>query len=290
MSNLLSSSNLTATVISATNYLPKNPLQVPFQCAWDYMNNHYSRVQIACIGSILVHEVFFVILNVPLFLAQFVPFLQRYKVQQDKPETYDNQMKAFRLILFSHVFIDMPFICGTYIFTEFFNIPFSWDTMPHWSSVMGRIIISMVMEDTWHYFLHRIMHSKRFYKHCHKVHHTFQAPFSIAAEYAHPLETLILGMGTMWGVLLLGNHLVVIWGWTLVRMLESYDVHSGYEFPFNPLHLIPFYGGTRFHDFHHKNFTGNYSSTFTWWDKLFGTDSQYKEYLKKQESLDKKQM
>lgn len=47
----------------------------------------------------------------------------------------------------------------------------------------------------------------------------------------------------MWGVLLLGNHLVVIWGWTLVRMLESYDVHSGYEFPFNPLHLIPFYGG-----------------------------------------------
>ena len=31
------------------------------------------------------------------------------------------------------------------------------------------------------------------------------------------------------------------------------------------------------------NFNGNYSSTFVWWDKLFGTDHQYKEYLSKKE-------
>ena len=37
--------------------------------------------------------------------------------------------------------------------------------------------------------------------------------------------------------------------------------------------------GARFHDFHHYNFNGNYSSTFRWWDWLFGTDKQYKEFL-----------
>ena len=42
------------------------------------------------------------------------------------------------------------------------------------------------------------------------------------------------------------------------------DVHTGYDIPFNPLHLIPFYGGARAHDMHHKAFDGNYSSTFTW--------------------------
>lgn len=41
--------------------------------------------------------------------------------------------------------------------------------------------------------------------------------------------------------------------------------------------------GARFHDFHHLNFTGNYASTFTWWDKIFGTDKQFKEFYAKQE-------
>ena len=44
----------------------------------------------------------------------------------------------------------------------------------------------------------------------------------------------------------------------------------------------PHLAGSKAHDFHHYNFNGNYSSTFTWWDKLFGTDSQYKEFMAKQ--------
>ena len=39
--------------------------------------------------------------------------------------------------------------------------------------------------------------------------------------------------------------------------------------------------GAQFHDFHHCNCVGNYASTFTWWDKIFGTDQQYKEYRAK---------
>jgi methylsterol monooxygenase len=27
---------------------------------------------------------------------------------------------------------------------------------------------------------------------------------------------------------------------------------------------------------------GNYASTFTWWDKIFGTDQQYKEFRARQ--------
>lgn len=66
---------------------------------------------------------------------------------------------------------------------------------------------------------------------------------------------------------------------------------SGYDIPLNPLHLVPFYAGARFHDFHHMNFIGNYASTFTWWDRIFGTDSQfiaYKEKEKKQQLRMKK--
>lgn len=60
---------------------------------------------------------------------------------------------------------------------------------------------------------------------------------------------------------------------------------SGYDIPLNPLHLIPFYAGARFHDFHHMNFVGNYGSTFTWWDRLFNTDSQYNKHYTHQKAV-----
>lgn len=49
---------------------------------------------------------------------------------------------------------------------------------------------SLVIEDTWHYFVHQLLHHRRLYKYVHKVHHNFQAPFGMVAEYAHPIETL----------------------------------------------------------------------------------------------------
>ncbi|EHB07195.1 C-4 methylsterol oxidase [Heterocephalus glaber] len=63
---------------------------------------------------------------------------------------------------------------------------------------------------------------------------------------------------------------------------------SGYDIPINPLNFIPFYSGSRHHDFHHMNFVGNYASTFTWWDRLFGTDSQYNTYNEKMKKIEKK--
>ncbi len=52
-----------------------------------------------------------------------------------------------------------------------------------------RMFICLVIEDTWHYWGHRFLHDKRYYKYVHKVHHYYPAPFGMVAEYAHPLET-----------------------------------------------------------------------------------------------------
>jgi len=268
--------------------LPANPLLPSLEENWVWMTDNYTKFQIATWGSLIVHELVYFLACLPAFIFQFIPFMNRFKLQQDRPETFDKQWQCFKLIMFNHFCIQMPLICGTYVFTEMFSIPYEWEKIPRWYVLAGQVLVCAVIEDTWHYFLHRALHDKRIYKHIHKVHHHYQSPFGMTAEYAHPAETLILGAGFFIGILLMCNHMVLLWAWVTVRLFETIDVHSGYDIPYlNVFHLIPFYGGAKAHDFHHYNFHGNYSSTFTWWDKIFGTDKQYKEFCAKKEAREK---
>ena len=79
------------------------------------------------------------------------------------------------------------------------------------------------------------MHWGPLYKHIHKIHHKFAAPFGICAEYAHPLETLILGLGFFIGPLVWtmyrGMHVFTMAVWLAVRLIQTVDAHSGYDFP-----------------------------------------------------------
>uniref|UniRef100_A0A8P0P1Q7 Fatty acid hydroxylase domain-containing protein n=2 Tax=Canis lupus familiaris TaxID=9615 RepID=A0A8P0P1Q7_CANLF len=243
---------------------------------------------IATWGSLIVHEVLYFLFCLPGFLFQFIPFMKKYKIQKDKPETWENQWKCFKVLLFNHFCIQLPLICGTYYFTEYFNIPYDWERMPRWYMLLARCFGCAVIEDTWHYFLHRLLHHKRIYKYIHKVHHEFQAAFGMEAEYAHPLETLILGTGLFIGIMLLCDHVILLWAWVTICLIETIDVYSGYDIPLNTLNLISFYAGSWHHDFHHMNFIGNYASTFTWWDRIFGTDSQFTAYNEKMKRIEKK--
>lgn len=256
---------------------------VPFEgyiaSGWTHMTNHYSKFTIATIFSGILHEVVYFGLCLPGFLAQFLPFMQRFKIQQDKPESFESQWKCFKLLMFNHFCIQLPLISGVFFYIHAMEIPYEYQFMPKWYVVLAQLLGCLVIEDTWHYFVHQLLHHRRLYKYVHKVHHHFQAPFGMVAEYAHWIETLVLGTGFFIGVALLCDHLVLIWLWMTVRLLETIEVHSGYDFPYlNPLHLIPGYAGACFHDFHHYNFNGNYASTFRWWDWLFGTDKQWREF------------
>jgi len=231
--------------------------------------------------SILV--VAFLLPSLPFFLFQFFPQMDRFKLQTERKSSWREQGWCALCVLASHTFIYVPaaFAGYTYIFKPGY-IPFDYQSIPHWSEFIWKPLLGLVMEDTWHYWNHRLLHHPRIYGYIHKVHHRYKAPFAIAAEYAHPVETIWLGLGFFIPLTLFTNHLTIGWAWLVLRLLETTDVHSGYYFPyFNPLYLLPGYGGSPFHDFHHKNFTGNFGSTFIWWDKWFGTtDQQYQEYIK----------
>ncbi len=141
-----------------------------------------------------------------------------------------------------------------------------------------QIAVFFVAEDTWHYWMHRAFHWGPLYKHVHKIHHQYSAPFGLAAEYASPIEVLFLGIGTvfspvLWAALTGDLHILTMYVWIMLRLFQAIDAHSGYDFPWSLHRLLPFWAGAQHHDVHHERFIGNYSSSFRWWDYLMDTES-----------------
>ena len=112
----------------------------------------------------------------------------------------------------------------------------------------------------------------------HKIHHQHSAPFGLAAEYASPIEVLFLGIGTvvcpiLWVALTGDLHILTMYIFIILRVSQTIDAHSGYDFPWSLHHFLPFWAGADHHDLHHEKFIGNYSSSFRWWDYICDTKS-----------------
>ena len=154
-----------------------------------------------------------------------------------------------------------------------YGVPFP----PVWKIAM-HIAIFFVMEDAWHYWFHRILHYGPLYKAIHKLHHTYSAPFGLAAEYASPIEVMLLGIGIvgspiLWVSLSGELHLITMYLWIILRLFQAIDAHSGYDFPWSLCHILPFWAGASHHDLHHERFIGNYASSFRWWDFCLDTEA-----------------
>uniref|UniRef100_A0A4W5QKB1 Methylsterol monooxygenase 1 n=1 Tax=Hucho hucho TaxID=62062 RepID=A0A4W5QKB1_9TELE len=151
--------NSTATILSsaflAVEYvdavLPDNPLQPSLQYAWGYVNENYTKFQIATWGSLIVHEAIYFLFCLPGFLFQFLPFMQKYKIQQVGGVLFCLSLPPQALPCLG---------CSVYL-----SLP-----RPY---LLAQCLGCAVIEDTWHYFLHRLLHHRRIYKYIHKVHHEF---------------------------------------------------------------------------------------------------------------------
>ena len=106
------------------------------------------------------------------------------------------------------------------------------------------------------------------YKHFHYVHHQIDQPFSISANYSHPVEFILSNLPTiMTGVILTEmSWLVTSFCWIPFITIESMLEHSGYKIKFGK---ITFFDPSH-HDKHHKLKMYNYSS-YEFVDKFFKT-------------------
>lgn len=142
--------------------------------------------------------------------------------RQEKMPSAADQWKCLKLVLLTHFTVELPQIWGFHPMAEYFGMATHQVPFPSWGTVAYQVALFFVLEDAWHYwahrcvlhhypvfqvfdvgFTHRTMHRiPVLYKRIHKLHHEFSAPFGLAAEYAHPIEILILGTGTVGGPIL----------------------------------------------------------------------------------------
>lgn len=149
----------------------------------------------------------------------------------------------------------------------------------------------MLCEDTYYYFGHRLLHHKLLYPWAHKTHHQYTMNVGIATEYIHPLDYVFLTLVSIGlGPSILGKqmHLYTFLMYNMLRTVEGFDAHCGYQFPWSPVRLLPLtskifslktLGPSTFHDYHHSANIGNYAAWFCHWDYIFGTSEVF--YKKK---------
>ena len=137
-------------------------------------------------------------------------------------------------------------------------------------NIILQLFIILIFDDTFFYFLHRLMHENKFiYKKIHKIHHRANSPIPIDYIYVHPLEWMSGFIGPFIGIIIMGGvSIYSFWLYLLVRNFHELSIHSGLKTSFVK---FPFYGTNEHHDIHHARRDGNYASTFTLWDVLFKT-------------------
>ncbi|KAJ7980807.1 Methylsterol monooxygenase 2-1 [Quillaja saponaria] len=280
------------------------------ESGWQYLITHFSDFQLACLGSFFLHESVFFLSGLPFIFIERAGWLSKYKIQA-KNNSPAAQEKCITRLLLYHFGVNLPVMLASYPVFRFMGMRSSLP-LPSWEVVLTQILFYFILEDFvyvfplctfnkilfWFYrevvltqilfyFIledfvfywgHRVLHTKWLYKHVHSIHHEYATPFGLTSEYAHPAEILFLGFATIVGPAITGPHLMTLWLWMVVRVLETVEAHCGYHFPWSPSNFLPLYGGAEFHDYHHRLLytkSGNYSSTFTYMDWIFGTDKGY---------------
>jgi methylsterol monooxygenase len=258
-------------MINATSTLGVSADMGLFEAFWRGMTAQYSTFTIAVFGSFILHTIVYFVFTAMSIAIAFLPFLEKYKIQKNRVTTWNDILRCFGMVQFTHCLLELPLYFIMPVYYAHAHLPMDYESIAPWYTYIPKMFACLVLEDTWHYWCHRALHHKSIYGAVHKIHHFYTAPFGMVAEYAHPVETVVLGFGFFIPIGLLSDHALFIFLWFLVRQVQTHEAHLGYRLPFNPLYLIPFYGGAEAHDLHHKTFECNYSSTFTWWDRIGGT-------------------
>jgi len=132
-------------------------------------------------------------------------------------------------------------------------------------------IASMLLFDTWFYWMHRLIHSQWLYRMVHLWHHVTVSPEVWSNNSDRIVDTVFVQSYWLVAHFLIPVAPAVLIAHKLYDQVTGVVGHSGHEhagwIAWPP---SPFVSVTH-HDQHHRYGRCNYATHFTWWDRLMGT-------------------
>ena len=242
---------------------------------YNYIYDNYSNEQIMYFTLFILF-----IADLPIIFFTFLDiykfnFLNKYRINYNCYRKYPNKLEIIdgaKHSLYNLFAIIIPITTiGIFIANYINYFPYKMNReLPHYTTILFHFMFIFIVSDILFYGLHRLMHTPILYKRFHKIHHKYNEPFSLTNHYIHPVELLLFFIPPVLPGIILNTHITIMWVSAILLNWNGILIHSGYYFSKNKYldYIMP---TTKEHDLHHKLFNFNFSSTFTFMDKLFGT-------------------
>jgi sterol desaturase/sphingolipid hydroxylase (fatty acid hydroxylase superfamily) len=248
----------------------------PLETLWQFFQNSPAFFYKVMVESTYNYLFFFPFVIIPflLFWVIFRKYFFKYRIQQITKHTpvhfvhdiIESIFGTIAFVLLSMIQVHLAENGIIKLYDNFSDFP--------WYNVPIAVASWFIFEDTWFYWIHRMMHHKYIYKYVHASHHVSVDSTPFTQNAFNFIEGLLLPMGSMIPTLLFPSwgpayFVFLMFGGT-VNMLA----HSGYEF--YPRWALLWKTTATHHNMHHQHFDGNYGTHFTFWDKIMGTE--FKDY------------
>lgn len=157
---------------------------------------------------------------------------------------------------------------GTAIYTD-------WTAYGGAPYLLLSAFIYLVLQDSYYYWAHRLMHHPRLFKWMHAGHHRSRQPTPFASFAFDPAEAVATAWLLPALAFVIPVHIGVVVALLILMTVTAVLNHSGWEvlparFVNGPVgrHLI----SATHHSLHHTRFSANYGLYFRFWDRVMGTD------------------
>ncbi len=144
---------------------------------------------------------------------------------------------------------------------------------PHDWPLIAQIVLSVVVVEAFHYWVHRLQHTTEFLWRIHATHHAVPRLYWLNAHRFHFLDTLALGVTGFIPLIALGAPIEMIALWTLFSSVHGIFQHANLPMRLGPLNWI--FSMAELHRWHHsprvEEANHNYGQNIILYDILFGT-------------------
>ncbi len=213
--------------------------------------------------------------------------LSKSKIQSRLASGQDFRREIFHSMQSTAIMSGVAFVV---LFTDLKHFTLIYDDLSsfgYWYLPVS-VALSLVVHDTYFYWMHRFLHHPRIFRYAHLIHHKSVNPSPWASYSFHVIEAFTEGAILVVLAMVLPMHPLAIALFVFAGFVINVYGHLGYEIMprgFRKTWLFEVINTSTHHNMHHSKFKGNYGLYFRFWDQVMGTE--HPEYVREYDRLQK---